>query len=75
MPAKVHNLQGRGVLKEGSYADIVLLDSPNVKVLSTVLETRKYPKGIEYVFVNGLTVVEKGRHTGARPGSVLKRTT
>lgn len=75
MPAKVHNLVGRGVLKEGSYADIVLLDSPNVKVLSTVLEPRKYPNGIEYVFVNGLTVVEKGRHTGARPGSVLKRTT
>ncbi|GAH67234.1 unnamed protein product, partial [marine sediment metagenome] len=27
--------------------------------------------GIDYVFVNGEMVVEKGRHTGALPGEPL----
>ena len=73
MPAKVHNLKGRGVIEEGSYADIVLMDFPNLKVLGNTVEPRRYPKGIEYVFVNGGAVVEKGKHTGATPGKVLKR--
>jgi N-acyl-D-amino-acid deacylase len=73
MPARVHNLEGRGVLKEGGYADIVLMNLPKLKVMGDEVETRKYPKGIEYVFVNGEAVVEKGKHTGARTGKVLKR--
>ena len=74
MPARVHNLDGRGVLTEGGYADIVIMDLPNLKVVGSELEPRKYPKGIEYVFVNGVSVVEKGKHTGSKPGKVLKRT-
>jgi N-acyl-D-amino-acid deacylase len=72
MPARVHSLKGRGILSVGSYADIVLMDLPNLKVLGNELEPRHYPKGIEYVFVNGVTVVERGEHTGTRPGRVLK---
>tara|TARA_B100000315_G_scaffold136840_1_gene126066 strand:- start:108 stop:503 length:396 start_codon:yes stop_codon:yes gene_type:complete len=73
MPARVHNIRNRGTITEGSFADIVLLDVPNVKVLSTELEPRVYPKGIEYVITNGVVVKEKGQHTGAKPGRVLKR--
>ncbi|UCH56943.1 MAG: amidohydrolase family protein [Candidatus Bathyarchaeota archaeon] len=72
LPARVHNLEGRGVLKEGGYADIVLMNLPKLKVLSDEIETRRHPKGIEYVFVNGKVVVEKGTHTDARAGRVLK---
>lgn len=75
MPARVHNLEGRGVISEGNYADIVLMDLPNLKVLGDELEPRRYPKGIEHVFVNGVAVVQEGKHTGATPGRVLKRTT
>jgi dihydroorotase-like cyclic amidohydrolase len=74
MPAKVHNIRGRGVIKKGAFADIVLLDLKKLKVMGDALEPRKYPKGFEYVFVNGEPVVKKGKHTGARPGKVLKRT-
>jgi len=73
MAARVHNLKGRGVIKEGAYADIVLLDVPNIKILGDEIETRRHPEGVECVFVNGVAVVEKGRHTGERPGRVLKR--
>jgi N-acyl-D-amino-acid deacylase len=37
------------------------------------LEPRRYPKGIKYVIVNGKIVVEKGKHTKARPGKVFRR--
>ena len=74
MAARVHNLEGRGVLKEGAYADIVLLDMPNLKVLGDEIETRRHPEGVNYVLVNGKTVVENGKHTKAKPGKVLTRT-
>jgi N-acyl-D-amino-acid deacylase len=51
------------------------MDLPNLKVLGDEIETRRHPKGIEYVFVNGELVVENGKHTGATPGRVLTRTT
>jgi len=68
-----HKLKGRGVIKEGAFADIVLMDLPNLKVMSTPLEPRQQPKGIEYVFVNGTAVVKNAKHTGATPGRVLRR--
>jgi len=73
LAARVHNIKSRGVLKEGGYADIVLMDIPKLKVLGDEVETRKHPKGIEYVLVNGDVVVKKGKHTGATPGRVLTK--
>ncbi|MBN2335893.1 amidohydrolase family protein [Candidatus Bathyarchaeota archaeon] len=71
--ANRYNLEGRGVIKEGGYADILLMDYASLKVNGTPLEPRRQPSGIEYVFVNGVPVVEKARHTGVRPGRILKR--
>lgn len=73
MAAKVHYIEGRGEIKRGAFADLVLLNLSSLKIVANALEPRKYPKGIEYVLVNGETVVEKGKHTGATPGKVLKR--
>ena len=73
--AEAYRLKDRGVLRQGSYADIVLFNLNNLKVLGDAVESRRYPKGIEYVFVNGIAVVEKGQHTGATPGKVIKRET
>ena len=42
-------------------------------VSATYAEPFQYNDGIEYVVVNGGVVLEKGRHTGARPGRVLRR--
>ncbi len=30
------------------------------------------PAGIDYVLVNGQLVVDEGKHTGAKPGKVLR---
>jgi N-acyl-D-amino-acid deacylase len=71
--ALAYKIEGRGMLKPGYHADIVLLDMDNLRVMSDILEPRRYPKGVSYVFVNGEKVVEKGKHTGARSGMVLRK--
>lgn len=71
--AKRHNLKDRGMIRERYYADIVLMDFEDLKVMGTPLEPKLPPKGIEYVFVNGVPVVRKGAHTGAMPGRILRR--
>jgi len=68
-----HKLKGRGVIKEGAFADIVLMDFANLKITGTPLDPAKQPEGIEYVFVNGTAVVKNAKHTGATPGRVLRR--
>jgi len=73
LPAKIHNIKDRGVIKVGSYADIVLINLPRLKVVGDVVDPRHYPEGIEYVIVNGSIVAEKGKHMGAYPGMVLTR--
>ena len=68
LPAGKYGLRGRGLIKPGAYADIVVLDYG-------ILDWRSYgnPKGIIHVFVNGVQVVRDGKHTGARPGRILRR--
>ena len=71
--AEHHNLVGRGTITPGSYADITVFDYDKLEVVGTPVEPRQHPRGIEYVFVNGEAVVEKGAHTGATPGKVLRK--
>jgi N-acyl-D-aspartate/D-glutamate deacylase len=72
-PAKKFKLTDRGVLKPGSYADVVIMDLERVKDMSTSLDPAVYPDGIDHVFVNGVHVVDEMKHTGAKPGKVLYR--
>lgn len=73
LPARRFRLERRGELKEGWCADIVVFDPQAVTDTATYEEPRQYPRGIEYVVVNGQVVVDKGKQTGARPGQVLRR--
>ena len=61
-------------MRDGMKADIVVFDPVTVDVTATFAEPRQFPVGIEYVFVNGKMVVEKGRHTGALPGEPIRIT-
>jgi len=72
LPASVFGLNGRGVLKQGAYADIVVFNPDTISDIEDPLEPRRYPKGIHYVIVNGEIVVREGRHTGKRPGKVFR---
>jgi N-acyl-D-aspartate/D-glutamate deacylase len=63
----------RGVLRSGAFADVVVFDPERVIDRATYLEPFHYGEGIEHVIVNGQVVLEGGKHTGARPGRVLRR--
>jgi N-acyl-D-amino-acid deacylase len=63
----------RGLLKAGMFADLTILDPATVIDKSTYAEPFHYSEGIEYVIVNGQMVLEKGKHTGAKPGRALRR--
>jgi len=71
--AEQHHLKRLGMIKSGNYADITLFDLDGLKIRGTPKEPRKHPEGIEYVIVNGELVVDKGEHTGSRPGRIIKR--
>ena len=54
-------------------ADLVLFDATTVRDEATFQDPHRLPTGIHHVLVNGTPVVEGGEHTGAKPGSVLRR--
>jgi N-acyl-D-amino-acid deacylase len=71
LSAKIVGLTDRGLLKPGMAADITLFDPATVIDKATFENPAQYPLGIPYVIVNGVVVIDKGEHTGARPGRVL----
>ena len=66
-------LHDRGLVRDGHAADLVVFDADRVRSNATYDEPRRFPDGIEWVILNGEVVVERGEHTGARPGRVLRR--
>ncbi|PYS99857.1 MAG: D-aminoacylase [Acidobacteria bacterium] len=70
-PATRLRLDSRGMIKEGMWADVVIFDFDNIQDGATYEYPFRTPTGIDYVMVNGQVVIEKGKHTGARPGKVV----
>lgn len=74
MPADQLGLTDRGRIARGMKADLVIFDAATVQDTATFENPHQYPRGIKHVLVNGTLVVENGKHTGARPGRVLRKT-
>ena len=72
LPAQRMGLTDRGVLKLGMWADIVIFDPEKVHDLATFENPNQLSVGMDYVFVNGVTVIEDGKMTNALPGKVLR---
>lgn len=69
--AKIH-IYDRGLLRPGMAADVTVFDAGRIIDHATFEKPHQYATGVEYVIVNGAMVLNKGRHTGARPGAILK---
>ena len=68
--AKVHQYD-RGLLRPGMAADITVFNAATIVDNATFENPHQYATGVEYVIVSGQIVLDKGRHTGARPGTIL----
>ncbi len=71
-PAARLGLHDRGRIADGYVADLVILNPERVRSNATYDDPCRYPDGIEWVVVGGETVIDRGEHTGARPGRVLR---
>lgn len=56
-PARRFGLKGRGVLREGNFADVVVFDSETVADQATYDQPHQFSAGIEHVLVNGTPIV------------------
>jgi N-acyl-D-aspartate/D-glutamate deacylase len=81
MPATVHGIRDRGVLREGAAADLLLIERDRLAAGNSHLvadfpaNSERYvveAEGYRAVVVNGELLLEEGKHTGALPGQVLR---
>ena len=72
LPAKNLEIERRGSLLPGYFADVVVFDPHSVADHATFDRPHQYSTGVSDVFVNGVQVVRDGEHTGAKPGRVVR---
>jgi N-acyl-D-amino-acid deacylase len=63
----------RGLVAEGSAADLVLFDPAAIKDMATFQEPKLPTRGIRFVVINGKIALDEGKMTGARAGKTLRR--
>ena len=71
LPATNLELDRRGFLREGMFADVVVFDPQTIADRATFEKPHQFAVGMRHVFVNGVHVLKDGEHTGAKPGRVV----
>ena len=70
-PSKVNT--PRGLLKKGFAADLLIFDHTTVKDIATYQNPHQFAEGMDWVFVNGEPVIEKGVRNSERPGGIIRK--
>ena len=71
LPATNLELDRRGFLREGMFADVAVFDAATIADTATFEKPHQFAVGMKHVFVNGGHVLKDGEHTGAKPGRAL----
>ncbi len=74
LTADTLGLVGRGRLRRGNFADVVVFDSKTYAARATYQQPVLLAAGVRTVLVNGVPVVDGGATTGAAPGRALAKT-
>ncbi|MEP7129511.1 MAG: amidohydrolase family protein [Sphingomicrobium sp.] len=72
LPATNLGVRQRGFLRPGYYGDVVIFDPAAIQDHATFEKPKQLATGVDDVFVNGVQVLKDGRHTGAKPGRVVR---
>ena len=72
LPAANLSLVGRGSLRPGFFADVVVFDPETVRDHATFEDPHRLAEGVRDVFVNGVAVLRDGESTGAMPGRFVR---
>lgn len=73
LPAQRFNLEGRGLIREGHFADLVLFDPETIIDTATFTDPIRPASGIKHVWVNGILSYTAKGATGKRAGRFLAR--
>ena len=73
MTAQRYGLTGKGFIKEGFDADLVLFDYDNIIDRADFLDPFKPNEGIHQVYIDGRLVLENNEPTGVWCGKYLRR--
>ncbi|HJR59740.1 MAG TPA: D-aminoacylase [Vicinamibacterales bacterium] len=71
LPATNLELDRRGFIREGMFADIAVFDPLTIADRATFEKPHQFATGVVHVFVNGGHVLKDGEHTGAKPGRAV----
>jgi N-acyl-D-amino-acid deacylase len=71
LPASNLELDRRGLIQSGHFADVAVFDAATIGDRATFEKPHQYSVGMKHVFVNGVQVLKDGEHTGATPGRAL----
>jgi N-acyl-D-amino-acid deacylase len=71
LAAEHFRLNDRGVLKKGSFADVVVFDPAAVKEKTNYKEPHQLSEGVTTLVVNGALTIVNGKLTGGRNGRFL----
>ncbi len=71
LAADQFGVAGRGRIKEGNFADLVLFDAAEIRDFSTYESPALLPRGVKWVFVNGTAEVKNGKPTGEKAARFL----
>lgn len=72
LSAQHMGINGRGVIKPGYAADMVLFDSETIIDKADFIDRSRLSEGVKLVWVNGELVFRDGKPTGTRPGQLIK---
>jgi N-acyl-D-amino-acid deacylase len=65
-------IKDRGTVREGNYADVVVFDPGAINDRATFEKPHQVSTGVRDVFVNGVAVVREGKHSGRKPGAIVR---
>jgi N-acyl-D-amino-acid deacylase len=71
LPATNLELDRRGFIRQGMFADIAVFDPATIADRATFETPHQFAAGMKHVFVNGGHVLKDGEHTGAKPGRAV----
>ncbi|MAJ50725.1 MAG: aminoacylase [Flammeovirgaceae bacterium] len=72
LPASNLKIRNRGSLAEGYFADIAIFNPETIQDHATFAKPHQLSTGMVHVLVNGEQVLKDGKHTGAKPGQVVR---
>ena len=74
LPARQFDIKNRGLVKEGYFADLLLMEPERFRTSACFRDPQRHPEGLEMVMINGTVVQENGEfHPDRLPGKMLRK--